>query len=157
MLGLIGVGGVLVPNQIIVTVICPDDLIATATCLTVCLRGIGQVVGTSIFYTQFVSVLTANTYKTVVPLAIHSGIDDFKTLKAMMPALLSTPWKQWVLQFPDIVHPEALHQVVMETFNIAFRRVWFISIAFGVTAVAASCCIEDLSKLMDGHIAVHYF
>lgn len=41
-LSLIAVGGVLIPNQLIMTVICPDDLIATGTCLTVCLRSIGQ-------------------------------------------------------------------------------------------------------------------
>ncbi|OJI98673.1 hypothetical protein ASPVEDRAFT_123073 [Aspergillus versicolor CBS 583.65] len=160
--GLLGIGGVLIPNQIIITVICPDSLIATATCLTACLRAVGQVIGTSIFYTQFTSALTANTYNTVVPAALQVGLYDFETLGAMMPALVATPWKEWIvssgvggmLSAPEL---GVLHGAVVEAFAGAFDKVWYISIAFGVSAVIASCCIEDLSALMDGHVAVHYF
>ncbi|CAK7222847.1 hypothetical protein SCUCBS95973_004975 [Sporothrix curviconia] len=159
-LGLLGVGGVLIPNQIIITVICPDDLIATATCLTVCLRAVGQVIGTSIFYTQFVSVLTARTLKMVIPVALQCGIDDFDTLSNMMPDLLSEAWDKWVLTVPALDTPDkiaTLHEAVITAFGGAFARVYFISIAFGATAIIASFFIENLNSLMDEHIAVHYF
>lgn len=160
--GLLGIGGVLIPNQIIITVICPDSLIATATCLTACLRAVGQVIGTSIFYTQFTSALTANTYNTVVPAALGVGFYDFEMLGAMMPTLVATPWKEWIassgvggmVSAPEL---RVLHGAVVEAFAGAFAKVWYISIAFGVSAVIASCCIENLSALMDGHVAVHYF
>ncbi|QMW41499.1 hypothetical protein G4B11_004823 [Aspergillus flavus] len=159
-LSLIAVGGVLIPNQLIMTVICPDDLIATGTCLTVCLRSIGQVIGTSIFYTQFVSVLTHNTYEYVVPVAIETGITDFDVLETMMPTLLETPWKEWALSVSALNTAEKLnmlHDAVINAFAPAFARVWYISIAFGVAAVIASGFIEDLTNLMDEHIAVNYF
>ncbi|KAE8326797.1 major facilitator superfamily domain-containing protein [Aspergillus sergii] len=159
-LSLIAVGGVLIPNQLIMTVICPDDLIATGTCLTVCLRSIGQVIGTSIFYTQFVSVLTHNTYEYVVPVAIEAGITDFDILETMMPTLLETPWKEWALSVSALNTAEKLnmlHDAVINALALAFARVWYISIAFGVAAVIASGFIEDLTNLMDEHIAVNYF
>ncbi|KAB8275691.1 major facilitator superfamily domain-containing protein [Aspergillus minisclerotigenes] len=154
-LSLIAVGGVLIPNQLIMTVICPDDLIATGTCLTVCLRRIGQVIGTSIFYTQFVSVLTHNTYEYVVPVAIETGITDFDVLETM-----ETPWKEWALSVSALNTAEKLnmlHDAVINAFAPAFARVWNISIAFGVAAVIASGFMEDLTNLMDEHIAANYF
>ncbi|KAL4924236.1 fungal trichothecene efflux pump [Aspergillus undulatus] len=158
---LLGIGGVLIPNQIIVTIICPDDLIATATCLTACLRAVGQVIGTSIFYTQFVSALTENTYKFVVPAAIRAGVTDFSILESIMGMLVAVPWKEWVdSAFGDSVKAEGLsmlREAVLEAFEGAFCRVWYISIGFGVAAVLASLCIEDLTNLMDGRIAVRYF
>ncbi|CAK7265365.1 hypothetical protein SEPCBS57363_001545 [Sporothrix epigloea] len=159
-LGLLGVGGVLIPNQIIVTVICPDDLVATATCLTVCLRAVGQVIGTSVFFTQFVSVLRARTLEMVVPVALHSGIDDIATLKNMMYELLSQAWDEWVLTVPALDTPEKIanvHEAVITAYGGAFSRVYLISIAFGVTAILASFFIENLTSLMDDHIAVYYF
>ena len=159
-LSLLAVGGVLIPNQLIMTVICPDDLIGTGTCLTVCLRNIGQVIGTSVFYTQFVSILTRETYRYVVPAAMKAGITDTRLLQSMMPALLSIPWKQWVLNVSALSTPEKLnllHDATIKAFSLAFDRVWYISIAFGVAAVIASVFIEDLAKLMDGHISIAYF
>lgn len=47
----LGIGGILVPTTIITTIICPDDLIATMTALTLAIRIIGGVVG----YTVYVS------------------------------------------------------------------------------------------------------
>ncbi|KAJ5081095.1 hypothetical protein N7456_013333 [Penicillium angulare] len=159
-LSLTAVGGVLIPNQLIMTIICPDDLIATGTCLTVCLRSIGQVIGKSVFYTQFVSVLTEKTTNDVVPVAIEAGIFDVSLLETMMPTLLETPWKTWILSVPALNASDKvnmLHDAVIQAFAHAFARVWYISIAFGVAAVIASIFIEDLTDLMDEHIAVNYF
>lgn len=159
-LGLTAVGGVLIPNQIIITIISPDDLIGTATCLTVSLRAVGQVVGTSIFYNQFVSVLTKKAYNDVVPVAVAAGIYDGPTLEAMMPTLIAIPFKKYALSLPEMLTPEnyeLLHNATIKAFGEAFARVYFISIAFGVVAVIASLCIGDVSSLIDEHIAVSYF
>ncbi|KAL4765272.1 major facilitator superfamily domain-containing protein [Aspergillus foveolatus] len=156
---LLGIGGVLVPNQIIVTIICPDDLLATATCLTACLRAVGQVIGTSIFFNQFTSALVANTYSHVVPAAIEAKFYQFDVIAPMMETLVTTPWKEWVVTVKDTVTPEQatiLHTAVVEAFKFAFERVWYISVGFGVAAVLASVLIEDLGALMDGHVAVRY-
>ncbi|QMW29427.1 hypothetical protein G4B84_004762 [Aspergillus flavus NRRL3357] len=119
-----------------------------------------KLIGTSIFYTQFVSVLTHNTYEYVVPVAIETGITDFDVLETMMPTLLETPWKEWALSVSALNTAEKLnmlHDAVINAFAPAFARVWYISIAFGVAAVIASGFIEDLTNLMDEHIAVNYF
>lgn len=42
-IGLIGVGGVLLPSQVVFSVISPDDLIGTSVALSVVIRMIGQV------------------------------------------------------------------------------------------------------------------
>ncbi|UDD58630.1 hypothetical protein AFCA_006061 [Aspergillus flavus] len=142
-LSLIAVGGVLIPNQLIMTVI-----------------SLVKLIGTSIFYTQFVSVLTHNTYEYVVPVAIETGITDFDVLETMMPTLLETPWKEWALSVSALNTAEKLnmlHDAVINAFAPAFARVWYISIAFGVEAVIARGFIEDLTNLMDEHIAVNYF
>lgn len=159
-LGLLSVGGVLIPNQIIVTLISPDDLIATATCLTVCLRSIGQVVGVSIFYNQFISIMSKNAYTYVVPAALELGILDIRVIKEMLPTLIAMPFSQYVETLPQVDTPEKyamLHEAVIQAFGHSFPRVYYISIAFGATASIASLCIGDLSKLMDAHIAVDYF
>lgn len=116
-----------------------------------------KLIGTSIFYTQFVSVLTHNTYEYVVPVAIETGITDFDVLETMMPTLLETPWKEWALSVSALNTAEKLnmlHDAVINAFAPAFARVWYISIAFEVAAVIASGFIEDLTN---EHIAVNYF
>ncbi|KAJ5676109.1 fungal trichothecene efflux pump [Penicillium macrosclerotiorum] len=159
-LGLTGVGGVLVPNQVIVTVISPDDLIATATSLTVCLRSVGQVVGISIFYTQFIAKLTEEAETKIVPAAIKIGITDPLTLKTMPSTLLAIPFSEYAAALPQLKRPESyefLHQVVISAFGVSFSKVYLISIAFGATACIASWFLGDLTSLMDDHIAVSYF
>jgi MFS family permease len=159
-LGLLSVGGVLIPNQIIVTLISPDDLIATATCLTVCLRSIGQVVGVAIFYNQFISAMTKNAYSYVVPAALEVGILDIPTIENMLPTLIAVPFSEYVKTLPQVDTSEKyaiLHEAVIQAFGHSFPSVYYISIAFGATACIASLLIGDLSKLMDAHIAVHYF
>jgi hypothetical protein len=41
----LGIGGILVPASIITTIICPDDLIATVSALTLSIRVLGGAVG----------------------------------------------------------------------------------------------------------------
>lgn len=56
----IGVGGVIVPCSIIATIICPDDIIATITALTLSIRVLGGAIGFTIYYNVF--------YRKLVPL-----------------------------------------------------------------------------------------
>ena len=94
-----------------------------------------------------------------MPAAIEAKFYQFDMIAPMMETLVTTPWKEWVVTVKDTVTPEQatiLHTAVVEAFRIAFERVWYISIGFGVAAVLASVLIEDLGALMDGHIAVKY-
>lgn len=158
--GLLSVGGVLIPNQLIITIISPDDLIGTGTSLTLCLRAIGQVIGVSVFYSQFVSELTKRTFNYVVPAALQVGIFDEDTLLSMMPTLLAKPYSEFAESLPQLRTAEnwsLLHEATIQAFSGAFSRVYLVPIAFGAIAVFASLFIGDLTTLIDEHIAVAYF
>ena len=49
-IGGLGIGGIVVPASIITTIICPDELIATVTALTLAIRVIGGALGYCIYY-----------------------------------------------------------------------------------------------------------
>lgn len=49
----LGIGGILVPASIITTIVCPDDLIATVSALTLSIRVLGGVVGYAVYYNVF--------------------------------------------------------------------------------------------------------
>ena len=46
----LGIGGIVVPASIITTIICPDDLIATVSALTLSIRVIGGSIGYCVYY-----------------------------------------------------------------------------------------------------------
>ena len=49
-IGGLGIGGIVVPASIITTIICPDELIATVTALTLAIRVVGGALGYCIYY-----------------------------------------------------------------------------------------------------------
>ncbi len=61
----LGIGGIVVPASIITTIICPDDLIATVSALTLSIRVIGGAVGYCAYYNVFVSKFVPNAIKCV--------------------------------------------------------------------------------------------
>ncbi|KAK6427381.1 hypothetical protein LTR95_015990 [Oleoguttula sp. CCFEE 5521] len=159
---LFGVGGVLVPNQVIITVITPDDLIGSVTALTVGLRAQAQVVGLAIFYNQLINQVTKSTYKYVVP-AWLSNVPVTGTTVAditfTMNTLSALPFDTLAREYPsfglntakamEFVKPACIH-----AFDDGFKLVWYITIAFGVFACIASACMGSVSKYLDGHVAV---
>jgi hypothetical protein len=61
----LGIGGIVVPASIITTIICPDDLIATVTALTLSIRVIGGSVGYCVYYNVFVNKFIPNAEKMI--------------------------------------------------------------------------------------------
>lgn len=49
----LGIGGIVVPASIITNIICPDELIATVTALTLAIRVLGGAIGYCIYYNVF--------------------------------------------------------------------------------------------------------
>lgn len=56
----LGIGGILVPASIITTIVCPDDLIATVTALTLAIRVVGGSIGYAIFLLSPLMFASAN-------------------------------------------------------------------------------------------------
>jgi MFS family permease len=54
-----GIGGILVPASVITTIVCPDDLIATISALTLSIRVLGGVVGYAVYYNVFLNKFIA--------------------------------------------------------------------------------------------------
>ena len=53
----LGIGGIVVPASIITNIICPDDLIATITALTLAIRVIGGAIGYTVYYVSILHVV----------------------------------------------------------------------------------------------------
>ncbi|KAF7861421.1 hypothetical protein EAF04_007986 [Stromatinia cepivora] len=154
----LGIGGIVVPASIITTIICPDDLIATVTALTLSIRVIGGSIGYCIYYNIFVSkfIPTATLHiggfmarelhiknKTLIQEAIGY------TAHALLP-LLKT--------IPGIAGNETAYQMVViagqKAYAESYVYVYYASTAFGAVSILAACFLGDINAYMDDHVAV---
>lgn len=158
-IGLIGVGGVLLPSQVIFSIITPNDLIGTGVALSVVIRMIGQVVGVSMFYNIFLQrVKAAALEKFAIP-AITAGFYDVESITALVTALGAGPLQHYVNIgiFPQLDTPEKVASIILaghETYKGAFPILYLIAIAFGAIAIGASFFLSDLDRYMNDDIAV---
>lgn len=157
-LSLIGTGGVILPNQVVITIITPDDLIASVTALTVGLRAQAQVLSLSIFYSRFVTEVTKRAWKSIIPAMVVSGVYDPVLIKQFVTNLSATPYKILAPQIPQLVNNVTNFELVREStikcFDGSLNFVYFITIAFGVAACIAAACMGDVSQYIDSHVAV---
>jgi hypothetical protein len=157
-IGLIGVGGVLFPNQIIVTVITPDDLLATITSLTFVIRGVSQSVALTLLQNRFTTQVRARAIKLVAPAAFGAGVTSVAAITDLVGSLTAVPFKDYVAaELPQITDPEkyeALRIATVETFGRSFPQLYYIGLGFGIVGCIASILVGDMSKYMDEHVAV---
>lgn len=157
-LSLIAVGGVLVPNQVLITVITPDDLIASITALTVGLRAQCQVIGLAIFYNRLTNQVTKYVYKDAVGPFIAAGFFDPKVITGVVTGLTAHPFSYYAQTLPQLMKnpaaAERLQQAMVKVFITAFEEVWYITIAFGIVACIAAAFMGSVNKYMDKHVAV---
>lgn len=146
------------PASIITTIICPDDLIATVSALTLSIRVIGGSIGYCIYYNVFVSKFVPAatlhiggvmarqlniTNKTLIGEAIHY------TASSLLP-LLKT--------IPGIAGNETAYQMVVvagqDAYAESYVYVYYASTAFGAVSILAACFLGDINAYMDDHVAV---
>ncbi|TVY31110.1 Trichothecene efflux pump [Lachnellula hyalina] len=136
----LGIGGIVVPASIITTIICPDDLIATVTALTLSIRVIGGSVGYCVGVMELELGIVNTTY-------IGAAIEY--TAGALLP-LLKT--------IPGIEGNDTAYEMVVlagqEAFAASYKYVYFASIAFGAVGILAACFLGDIGQYMDDHVAV---
>jgi hypothetical protein len=74
----LGIGGILVPASIITTIVCPDDLIATVSALTLAIRVVGGSIGYTIYYNvflnKFIPILKYNVGGTMLKLGFKDPV-----------------------------------------------------------------------------------
>lgn len=147
----------LVPNQVIITVITPDDLIASVTALTVGLRAQAQVIGLSLYYNRFLHEVTKNAYKDVVPAMVEAGVFSPTVIIDLVANLTAVPFYEYAPNIPQLSNSanyELVKEATVQCFSRSLALVFYITIAFGVPACVAAACMGDVSKFMDNHVAV---
>jgi hypothetical protein len=156
-LALIGVGGVLIPNQVVVTVITPDDLIGSVTALTVGLRSQAQVIGLALFYNRFEDKVLQNAYKYIVPVIVEAGVYNATVITNLVTGLTALPFRTLAADIPQLqnaTHFAAVEESAIKCFSETFHFLWMITIPFGVTACIAALFMGDVSQYLDNHVAV---
>ncbi|KAK4569575.1 hypothetical protein LTR86_003338 [Recurvomyces mirabilis] len=154
----LGIGGIVVPASIITTIICPDDLIATMTALTLAIRVIGGSIGYCVYYNVFISkFVPAATYYIGGAMETKLNITSVAVITeaiqitgaSLLPALQELPGIKGV--------PGAYELVVYAgqlAYAEAYKYVYYVSIAFGAVSIVAACFLGDIGKYMDDHVAV---
>ncbi|KAG4441557.1 hypothetical protein IFR05_002942 [Cadophora sp. M221] len=154
----LGIGGIVVPASIITTIICPDDLIATVTALTLAIRVIGGSIGYTVYYNVFINKFIPNAKHLIGGTMIYKlGITNLThithaieyTGASLLPALRT---------IPGIGTNETAYQMVVLAGQVAFadsyKYVYYTSIAFGAVSIVAACFLGDVGAYMDDHVAV---
>ncbi|KAL2871532.1 putative MFS drug efflux pump [Aspergillus lucknowensis] len=131
----IGIGGIVVPASIITTIICPDDLIATISALTLSIRVVGGSIGYTIYYNIFISKFTPNAkYFIGGVMTTQLNITDVELITeaieytgaSLLDALHS---------IPGIAGNEVAYDAVVKAGQMAYAEsykwVYYASIGFG--------------------------
>jgi len=154
----LGIGGIVVPASIITTIICPDDLIATAAALTLSIRVIGGSIGYCVYYNIFINKFVPAATKLIGGTMIYKlNITSPAVIKAAIE-LTGASLLEELNTLPGIKGvPGAYEMVVIAgrlAYAEAYKYVYYASIAFGAVSIIAACFLGDINKYMDDHIAV---
>lgn len=157
-LGGLGIGGIVVPASIITTIICPDDLIATVSALTLAIRVIGGSIGYTTYYNVFANKFVPNAIHYIGgAMVLELGIKSPVAIKEAI-ALTSASLLEELKMIPGIAGNETAHAIVVKAGQIAFaesyRWVYLVSIAFGGVSIIAACFLGNIDQYMDDHVAV---
>ncbi|KAL3493572.1 fungal trichothecene efflux pump [Aspergillus germanicus] len=154
----LGIGGIVVPASIITTIICPDDLIATISALTLSIRVVGGSIGYTIYYNIFINKFIPNaehyiggvmvTQLNITDVALITEAIEF-TGASLLEALH---------HIPGIEGNQAAFDAVVAAGQIAYSEsykwVYYASIGFGGVSILAACFLGEIASYMDDHVAV---
>lgn len=153
----LGIGGIVVPASIITTIICPDDIIATVSALTLSIRVIGGCIGYTVYYNVFISKFVPNATKYIGDAMSQIGISN-KTYVAQAIGITGSSLLPNLRQIPGIGDNNTAYDIVVKAGQLAYaesyKYVYLASIAFGVVSIVASVFLPDIREYMDDHVAV---
>ncbi len=154
----LGIGGIVVPASIITTIICPDDLIATVSALTLAIRVIGGSIGYTTYYNVFINKFVPNAITYIGgAMILELGIESRAAIKEAI-TLTGASLLEDLKMIPGIAGNETAYAIVVRAGQIAFaesyRWVYLVSIAFGGVSIIAACLLGNIDKYMDDHVAV---
>lgn len=154
----LGIGGIVVPATIMSTIICPDDLIATVTALTLSVRVIGGAIGYAVYFNIFISKFGTNAQSYIGGvMATQLNITDPTAITHAIE-LTAVSLIEGIREIPGIAGNETAYQMVIDAGRLAYSKsysyVYLASIAFGVVCIVAACFLGEIDKYMDDHVAV---
>jgi hypothetical protein len=154
----LGIGGIIVPAAVMTTIICPDDIIATVTALTLSIRVIGGCIGYTIYYNVFVNKYVPNIIHYLGGAMVEElGITN-ETYIAQAIGYTSAALLPLLKTIPGIGDNETAYEIAVVAGQIAYQEsykwVYLVSIAFGGISIIASCFLGNINKYMDDHVAV---
>ncbi|KAF2753320.1 MFS general substrate transporter [Pseudovirgaria hyperparasitica] len=152
----LGVGAVIIPCSIIAQIVCPPELIGTITAITLSIRYIGGAIGFSAYYNVFYSKLFNYATVDVGPQVVINRISyDYPTLETMITMAAYARWRElreFIMTAPNvnIRDYDFVHGVIVpplqESFALAYRYPYWMSIAFGGICLISSLFLRDVSK-----------
>jgi hypothetical protein len=157
-LGSIGIGGIVVPASIITTIVCPDDLIATVSALTLAIRVLGGSIGYTIYYNIFAAKFKAHSLQLIGGLMeVEFGITNITFISDAIQ-LTAVSLLLGLQEIPGIAGNNTRYEMLVVAGQVAYAQsykyVYFTSIGFGCVSIVAACLLGDINKYMDDHIAV---
>lgn len=153
-LGGLGVGGIIVPAAIILTIVSPDEVIATVTAITLSIRLIGGSIGYAIYFNVFENKVTEVFPSIVGTAVIEAGLPPTEILPFL--AALAAQNMTAIAQLKGITPAvlAAAQAGVSDAYVVGFHRIYYVSIAFGGAAIIASIFLGDIRKYMVDRVAV---
>ncbi|KAL4917764.1 fungal trichothecene efflux pump-domain-containing protein [Aspergillus aurantiobrunneus] len=131
----LGIGGIVVPTSIITTIICPDDLIATISALTLSIRVVGGSIGYTIYYNVFINKFTPNAEHYIGGLMVSEYNITDTALIAEAIELTGGSLLEGLRHIPGIAGNHAAYEAVVRAGQIAYAEsykfVYYASIGFG--------------------------
>ncbi|KAL4781581.1 fungal trichothecene efflux pump [Aspergillus varians] len=154
----LGIGGIVVPASIITTIICPDDLIATVSALTLSIRVVGGSIGYTIYYNIFITKFVPNAEHYIGGVMMTQlNITDVELITEAIE-LTGASLLEGLHHIPGIAGNQAAYDAVVQAGQIAYAEsykwVYYASIGFGGVSIIAACFLGNIAKYMDDHVAV---
>ena len=147
-LACVGVGAVIVPNQVIGGIICPPDLIATTSALTISVRVLGGSIAYAIYYDIFSSKFTNLVPLYIEPILTKMHITDPTKIRGIADILRAGAFGELASHGFDHAEVAALTQAGKQTLVESYPVIYYTSIAFGGIAVIASLFLTGIEKDM---------
>lgn len=145
----LGIGGIIVPASVMTTIICPDDLIATISALTLSIRILGGAIGYTTYYNVLYSKLRPILATAVVGACIEAEVFNVTTVEEIGNLLaMSLNEEILVLVGGNQTKSDIIVSAAQVAFSQAYKWVYYVSIPFGMVAVIAAYFLEDMSPYM---------
>ena len=154
----LGVGAVIIPCSIIAQIACPTELIGTITAITLAIRYIGGAIGFTAYYNVLYHKFLVYSADIVGYAIVINGIaapDDIETITELITLSASSFFdalREFIATSPKVGHKDIAFDVVMgamyESYALAYRWPYWISIAFGGVCIILSLFLKDIRELL---------